>query len=383
MPMWLRPFLGARIGDRFGIVHFLCFALLFLAFSVRHTQSAIGIYLQGAELPPPKAMTLNIDNLVYENEHTHQHLIGFPLFAKLLRLSAQDAWMLYPLMLTMCYPLLWVYLVAVRQVPFLMATCVVLSIFGTPIAAGVRIEPSADFLTNVMVTGFFLYILHRPTAYLAIGIYFFCMMLVHQRVVVLAPAAIVWSLYWAHNQPCHPCSMPRAAYLRTAVPFLAASTLFFIYRALFYHFFPARYPLRRLDFMQQVRQMFRIPSDHNLEGGLLHYVLSPRNWETWHLLYFGFVVLALGAALKKQYTLLLLSLLLYGGTISQLLVAEDVHRLTSFLFVILVVLAIEAAQPGWPLAQATSAFLVFGLLSSGVINVNKWVGVLRHAIGFG
>ncbi len=387
MGSFVKSFLCARAGERFTVVHFLVFSLLFLQLSIQLEQNRIGVFLRGVIEPPPKAMTMNIDDLTYEDETTHQHLIGFPIFARLMRVDSQDAWMLYPLMVAILFPSLWLYLVWVWRVPMLMASCLILAIFNTPVVSGIGIEPNSDFFVNSVVIGLFLYIMHRPEAYLSIGLIFLFAMLVHQRALVLLPAAIVWSVYWSEGQPNCPFVVKPKRYLKAAVPFLIAAAVFLAYKSLFYYYFPAKFPLRRLDVTQQFRQLLRLPSEHNLEGSILHYIVSLRNWEVWHLFYFSFVVLTVGALIKKSYTLALVALLLYLGSISQLLVAEDVHRLTSFLFIISLILAIEASQKDWPIYWSTCAFFVVAFLSSGVLHfglgIQKWMNKAFSGLALG
>ncbi len=132
-------------------------------------------------------------------------------------------------------------------------------------------------------------------------------------------------------------------------------------------------PLRRLDVSQQIRQLFRLDYtyraannyelDSVVEGHLLKYVLSPVNWHVWGLYYFSFVILSLGALLKRSYLLALISVTIYLGTIFQLLIAQDVHRLTGFLIINLILLIIWNAIEGWPIPKLTNVFVILGFLT--------------------
>ena len=362
--------LTARFGERYTIPYILVFAFICLFLLTSDSKSIIYVnYTDGVSddwrLLPEALEEANaqIDDILAETGGgNHPHLIGWPVFARLFNVSSYNVWVIYPFMLALLAPAFWLWLAYRHRVPLLVATCLVLYIWRSPLTSHIGIQPTSDLFLAIAFIGLFLFIHHYRGRFLAVGFLFFFILLIHQRAAVMSPAVILWAAYCWHDRPGTLKSIGVTGCVKTASPVILAIAAFFIYKELFYTFFPSEFTLSRLDISQQFRQLFRIPSEANLEGGVFHYVLSPGNWTAWGLYYFSFVPLAIGGLLRKDQILIAIALVIHLGAISQLLVAQDVSRLTDFLFINLLILAILGARGDWPIKKLTLSFFLVGFL---------------------
>lgn len=350
----LRAFFQARIGERYTAGHFLLFVVSLLLLTLAYQRIHIAGNLS-AGVPGEPGIS------------THGHQIVFPSLLALMGLTKSGFWVLYPSLLLAVLPLFWLHLARNCRVPLTICSLLGWSVYFSPMATHLGIYANADVVTNLLALSVVLLVRERPDARVLAGALFFLLMLTHQRSLVLLPGFIAWHLHCEGRNDLKSIA-------RAAAPYLAAALLFFVYKSGYYHVFPPSEQDKPLEFVEQYRRMFRLPGVIDpMVGGMFDYVLSIDNL-TWNgLFYFSFLLLGVGAWRSGRLWLAAAAVLIYVGTVLQLLVAEDAHRLTGFLFVVTVMLAIEAQRPGWALPKTTAWY--FPLAFASVVAINPQMGL--------
>ena len=322
---------------------------------IRFQQTQIYANVMAGKIATPELTT-----------QTHPHQIIFPLILKLFGIWSDGWWLFYPTFFAAILPVMWIYLGARCRVPMLMSTCLLLSVTRMSMFTHVGVHLTGDAITNMTLVLLVLVVHAHPKSRLPIFFIYFMAMVGHQRSVVLLPGIALWNIYCAYPETRDPRDIKLRAYVDVAMPYILGVLAFFAYRQIYFHFFPPVSIWRELTVTSQLKRMFRMTGPAEaMDGGVLYFLFKKEGF-TWNgFFYFSFLVFALGAFMKRHYLLACVPLLLYFGTISQMLVAEDAHRLTGFLFLIVLLLAVEASRTDWPILKGTTAFFViaaFGLM---------------------
>ena len=359
----------ARFGDRFTLIHCVLFGAGLYYFLVRLLYAAIA-------LPLHQGMTPNA------GIETHPHLVGFPVLLKLLRLDDATAYIAYPVLLALSLLALWAYLTLRYRVPLLIATCLCLSALKLPIISHVTLTPNTDLLATWFVMVVFFVVAIRPRARGWHFVLFMAAMLCHQRSLVLAPGLVMFGVMLCRPEQPNPFRIPMRDYVIAAVPYIAAAIGFFLFKEIYFQLFPATGVAREITFTEQFNRIFRPENAiDKMQGGPFTFVFSFENIVQNGLFYFTFVVACAGALKLRNYSAASVPLLLHLGTVSQLVVAEDVHRLTGFIFVIATLLAIWAGRRDWPWPRITVAFFALGAITVYARNFGKAFTLITGATG--
>jgi hypothetical protein len=199
----------------------------------------------------------------------------------------------------------------------------------------------------------------------------------HERALVVLPALLVWHAdrlaaaepgWWSGSRA-------KGRALALAAVYAAPAAVSVIYKHVFYRLNPPEGEHQTLGFIDQ---FYRLIGDPRASG---QYVGSP--WDnlvsveniTWNGLYYASFLVLAGVALASRRPLLVwFAVLVYAGTVVQILVAEDVHRLTSYLFLPAAVLAMEYRRLAPPLQAASALFVAVSFASVYVRNVHGLIG---------
>lgn len=357
---------SARLGEPATMAHVCLFAFLFLVFLVR-AVSRILTYLPAAQ-PEVSAFgpCLPMAGGCMAIFKVHAHLIGFPVLLKLLRLSPDMAWLAGPLLAAVAFVLLWTWLVARHRVPMLLASALVIAIFNLPVLSGMTETPNGDVLTNVLVIALVVVMMEWPAGIVWPALICLAAMLTHQRVMVLLPFLTFLRLAgMGTGLPLAPRPLLRV-FIRAVLPFALSLIAFFVFKEVFYKFVwhdPNIY--NKLDITSQVYRVFGVNGNPEVSGsiqlgGPLQYVLHHDNWRIWGPLYFISFVAAAFHWKNGTFEKAVAYLLLWLGTVFQLVMAEDVHRLTSFFYVALILFAIDIQAMGKRAQLWGTGFLFLG-----------------------
>jgi hypothetical protein len=358
----------ARFGERFTFTHCLTFGALFYYFMIR-------LQFSGFVLPISQGM---IPDAGIE---THPHLVGFPILLQLLRLDDASAYIAYPTLLTLSLPALWVYLVIRHRVPLLIATCLMLATIQSPIISHVGITPNTDFLTAWLTTATALLVLEKPHARWWHFVFFLMAMMTHQRSLVLVPGLVMLAVATAYPAPHQSPRMAWRTYLIASVPFAAAAIVFFVFKEAYFHVYPVTGVAREITFLEQFNRVFRPEmAIDKMQGGPFAYIFSIDNVIHNGLYYFSFLIAFWGMVRLRDYGAASVPILLHFGIISQLLVAEDIHRLTGFILVITLLLAIWSARSDWPYPRMTIAFFAVGTFTLYIRNLKRAFDLLSGSV---
>lgn len=346
--------MDARLGDPHTVQHYVLFVAGLLILTIEYEQIHVARNLARGFVGE-----LGIG--------THPHQFIFPLVLSLLGIKSVGWWMFYPSLLLVAVPAFWLFLAKYHRVPLAVCSIIGWSVYFSPFVTHIGIYANGDVLTNIAALLLALCILWRPGSAVLAGICFVLLLLMHQRGVLLAPGYIAFTLYCSGRTGTK-------AMLQAVVPYAVAAVVFLAFKTGYYHAFPLQENQYPLEIEDQLRRMFRLPGALGpMEGGVFDYFLHVDNLRFNGLFYFSFALLAYGGWRLRQPWLAASALLLYAGTVVQLFVAEDAHRLTGFLFVITVLLAVEAQRPQWPIPSAVRWF--FPISFASVLALNPVMGL--------
>lgn len=356
----------ARMGQAGTTVHVFVFAFLFLAFLVRamvRVMSHLPDATPQASALGPCLAVLTECVPVFK---VHAHLIGFPAFLRLLRLPPEAAWLAGPLTVAVFYPLFWIWLTARRGVPMILASILVLGIFNLPVLSGMSESPNGDVLTNILVITLLILILEYPRNIVIVMMIALAALLTHQRVLLIIPFFVLLSVSQQGSKTLFPVRPALESWIRALLALFLAVAAFFLFKEIFYSKLWNDHNIyNKLDLMSQIYRILGLKGDASVpgsiqEGSVFRYLFHSDNWRIWGLLYF---TPFLGAFLywrRRDPIRVLTYLAVWGGTVIQLLMAEDVHRLTSFFFLGIVLLAVDAQA-----MEKRARLMVGGFLALG------------------
>jgi hypothetical protein len=258
-----------------------------------------------------------------------------------------------------------------------MAALLLLSTFKLPMFSHVAASPNGDLLHNVLVLGAVVLAAERPKDYVATAVLLLAVLVSHERALVLLPALFVWHAdRLAQAEPgCWRGPSAKRRALSLAAAYATPAVVSILYKQFFYRLNPPEGEHQTLGF---VDQFYRLIGDPRASG---QYVGSP--WDnlvsmeniTWNGLYYASFLVLAGVGLASRRPLLAwFAVLVYAGTVVQILVAEDVHRLTSYLFLPAVVLAVEYRRLRSPLQAVSALFVAVSFASVYVRNLYGLIG---------
>ena len=218
----------------------------------------------------------------------HPHQILFPFALWLFHARARP-WLFYPVLLSASLLVLWLALIQSGAEMWL-ATLLVWSVYFPPLSTHIGHNANSDLLTTLLAAAM---VFTRAPGWL----FLLCLLalLAHQRTMVLVPAVSLWT--------------------GTVLPFALAVIVFVVFKYCYYALCPLGEDQRDLSIREQWRRLIRSPA-----------AIDPMNRIRWR---FGY---ALPLLAWLAYDPKLATALVIAGTFAQLLVAEDGHRLTGFLF---------------------------------------------------
>ena len=194
----------------------------------------------------------------------------------------------------------------------------------------------------------------------------------HERAMFIIPALFLYSLHTLDISPSY-YRKNFSVVSKLSLNFVIPVIIFYLYKTLFYSVNTGVPDHKSLSIYQQILHLLRAPNpNHSIYDGIFDFVMSPVNLQVWGLFYFSFIIVMFIGFYRRTMSLVLFGASFHILVVSQLLVAEDVHRLTGLLYGLLFVILFEMKKRKDAAAFISLAFLLVG----GVDNFSHELYVL-------